>query len=305
MNKSYSQLKTNVGAEVQDTSSAFETITGRFINRRYFQILRAINWKEINVTHTLTMVSGTQNYVLPDDFYKPVSAYDTTNSVKIQLIDLDELYRNYGSEITSTGSVERGVIYDDFVQAQPTSASVLTFTSDSASDTSITVQVRGISDSVETYEEITLNGTSDVNTANSYTQIRGISFSAARVGKVTVTSNSAAVTNAAIPREWLETRYKLFKVHYVPTATATIDLPYIVKPFPLTQTYDYPRLDIADLIELGAIADAWKYKRQFQKAQYYELMFTQQLAEFIFDQENQSGRVQQFAPTTYDKDNLY
>ena len=107
-----------------------------------------------------------------------------------------------------------------------------------------------------------------------------------------------------IGRELLETRYKLIKLHYIPTSGITITLPYIVKPLPLSQDYDYPRLDIADLIELGAISDAWKYKRQFQKAQTYELMFTQQLAEFIFDQENQDS-VQQFKPATFDKSDLY
>ena len=304
MNKTLATLKTNIGGEVQDTSTAFATIIGRFINRRYFQILRAINWKQINTTHTITLASGTQNYVLPDDFYKEVAVYDVTNSMGISVMDLDELYRYYGSSITSNGSVERCSIYEDAVKAQPTSASKLAFVSSSASDTSITAQIRGIASSVETYEEITLTGTSSVETANSYTQIKGISFSSARTGYVTVTSNSAAVTNALIPREMLDTRFKLVKFHYVPTATATINMPYIIKPFPLTQTYDYPLLDIGDLIELGAISDALKYKRQYSKAQTYELMFQQGLAEFVFDQENQN-RVIQFSPNTFDKDDLY
>ena len=71
-----------------------------------------------------------------------------------------------------------------------------------------------------------------------------------------------------------------------------------------TQTYDYPLLDIGDLIELGAISDALKYKRQYSKAQTYELMFQQGSAEFVFDQENQN-RVIQFSPNTFDKDDLY
>ena len=303
-NKTFTQLKDNIGAEIQDTGSDFATIIGRFINRRYFQILRATNWKNINTTHTLTMVSGTQNYVLPDDFYKPVSVHDVTNDLAIEVKELDDLYRYYGNEITDSGSVERCAIYEDAVKAQPTSSSALAFVSSSASDTSITAQIRGISDAVETYETITINGTSTVNTANSYTQIKGISFSKAREGYITVTSNSGAVTNAVIPREMMDTRFKLAKFHYVPTATATINMPYIIKPFPLSQDYDYPLLDVSDLIELGAISDCLKYKRQYSKAQTYELMFTQGLADYIFDQENQN-QVQQFKPSTFDKGDLY
>ena len=306
MNKNFSQLKTNVGGEVQDTSTTFATIIGRFINRRYFQILRAINWKDINTTYTITGVSGTQNYALPDDFYKPVSAYNVTSSNGISLIDLDEFYRNHGSEATSTGEVERAVIYEDAVHAQPPSGgSIVHLHSSDASDTSITIQIRGIVASTETTETLTLNGTLDVTSVNTWQRIKGISFSGERAGHVTLVEDTGGTYLIQyIGRELLETRYKLIKLHYIPTSGITIALPYIVKPLPLSQDYDYPRLDIADLIELGAISDAWKYKRQFQKAQTYELMFTQQLADYIFDQEN-TGVVQQFAPTTYNKDNLY
>jgi hypothetical protein len=85
---------------------------------------------------------------------------------------------------------------------------------------------------------------------------------------------------------------------------ATINVPYYIKPFPLSQDYDYPLIDIADLIEIGAIADAWKYKRQLAKAQMSELMFVQGLSDYIFDQENQN-KVQQFQPATFDRGDLY
>ena len=303
MNKTFTTLKTNVGSEVHDSSSTFATIIGRFLNRRYFQVLRATNWENIYPDATLTMVSGTQNYVLPDDYYKPISVYDVTSSTPISVLTLGDLYRSYGSSIATSGSVERCAIYEDAVQAQPTSASKLAITG-VAADTSQTIQIRGIAGGVEVYETQTLTGATAVASTNTYTRITGISFDAVRTGIVTVTSNSAVVTNATIPLAVLDTRFKLMKFHYVPTTTDTINIPYIIKPSPLSQDYDYPVLDICDLIELGAISDCYKYKGQFQKSQTFELMFTQGLAEFIFDQENQESPFQ-FTPTTFDAQDLY
>ena len=304
-NKSFSVLKENIGGEVQDTSTTFATIIGRFINRRYFQILRATNWKNIKPDYSFATVSGTQNYALPDDFGKEIACTDVTNKLGLAKNDLEELYRLYPEALTAAGSAERYAIYTDVVKAQPTSASVLAIVSSSASDTAITVHIKGIANSVEVYESVTLTGTSAVNSANSYTSIKSISKSAASVGYVTITSNSAAVTNALIPRETLETRYKLIRLHYVPSSVATISLPYIIKPMPLSQTYDYPLLDIGDLIELGSIADAWRYKRQSTKSQQYEILFQQGLQDYIFEMENEPNQITQFSPTTFDKGDLY
>ena len=303
-NKTFTTLKENVGSEVQDTSVAFAIIIGRFINRRYFQILRAINWKNINPAATLTMVSGTQNYVLPYDYGKPVSVYDVTNNMSIAIGTIGDLYRFYGDQITNSGSIERCAIYEDAVMAQPSSASKLAIASASASDTTQTIQISGTASGTEVYETQTLTGTTPVASTYTYTTVKGISFSAVRVGVVTITSNSAAVTNATIPLTNLDVRYKLMKMHYVPTAVATINIPYIINPMPMVNDYDFPVSDIGDLIELGAISDALKFKKQYQKAQVYELMFTQGLADFIFAQENQETPFQ-FSPTTFDQGNLY
>ena len=302
-NKTFTQLKTNIGVEVHDASTAFATIVGRFINRRYFQILRSTNWENICPDATLTTVSGTQNYVLPDDFYKPIDVYDTTNSLPVSVLTLGDLYRSYGSTIATSGSIDSCAIYEDAVQAQPTTASKLAITG-VAADTSQTIQIRGIASNVEVYETQTLTGTTPVESTYTYTRITGISFDAVRTGIVTVTSNSAAVTIATIPLGMLDTRFKLMKFHYVPVTVSTINIPYIIKPSPLAQDYDYPLLDVADLIELGAISDCYKYKGQFQKSQTFELMFTQGLAEFIFDQENKEEPTQ-FTPTTFSAQDLY
>jgi hypothetical protein len=301
MNKSFSVIKGNVGAEIIDTSTTFATILGKIINRRYFQILRAVNWQNINYSYTFNTVAGTQRYALPDDFSKEISCADTTNDTVLNKTTLDELVRNY-QDLDDSGTVQRYAIIEDCVKAQPTAASALAIVSSSASDTTQTVLVRGIVSGAETYESVTLTGTTPANTTKSYTRIKGISKSAATTGYVTITSNSAAVTNAVIPGETLETRYKLALLHYIPSSIYTISMPYVVSPLPLSQDYDYPVIDVGDLIEIGALADAWRYKRQFTKAQTMEILFNQQLQEYIFDKENQPNMIYQFKPEIFNRD---
>jgi len=305
MNKDLGIMATNVGNRVQDTSASFATIIKTFINKRYFQVLRTINWQNINYDYTFTTVSGTQNYVLPDDFGKEISARDTTTGVELARVDYQNLVTAYPDEITDTGSVARYVIYEDVAQEQPTSASVLAIVSSSASDTTQTILIRGITGGVETSETVTLTGVTPVNTTNSYTRIKGESKSAVTTGYITITSNSGTVTQAVMPPKVTEARYRLVKLHYVPTSAVVISLPYIIKPLPMTETNDYPILDIADLLEIGAEADAWFYKRQGSKASAKETVFSVELQQYIFNQENEPNQVMQFHPVTYNKDNLY
>lgn len=304
MNKPFTTIKTNVANDIQDTSTAMLTLIGVWSNNRYFQILRAINWENIRTDYTISVTSGTQDYALPEDFGKEVYILDTTNGNEIGIVTLGDLVRDYPSSITTAGTVQRAVITDDTVLAQPTSSSVIAISTTSASDTTQTVLVRGISSGIETSESVTLNGSS-VNTTNSYTRIKAISKSANTVGKISGTSNSAAVTIFTMSPKVNESRVKKIKFHYSPASSLTVSLPYIVKPLPMTESYDYPVIDIADIIELGTKADAYRYKKQFAKASVLESLFMNGLADIIWEKENQPNKVTQYNPTTYNVDNLY
>jgi len=302
MNKSFSVIKTNVASEVQDTTTSMKSLIGNYINRRYFQILRAINWQNVRDDYSFNTTSGTQDYVLPDDFGKEMYVLESTNGRELSRVDMQDLVRQYPNSISSTGTVYRYVILDDAVENQPSSASTITVVSSSSSDTSQKVLIRGISGSVEITEELSLNGTTNVTSTNSFSRIKAISKDADTVGKITVIAGSTTI--AVLAPKVLESRYKKVRLHYVPTQTLTIKMPYIIKPLPMIEDSDYPIIDIADLIEIGAMADAWRYKKQFAKANSYEILFQSQLADYVWDKENQPNEVTQFKPATFDRDNL-
>lgn len=96
------------------------------------------------------------------------------------------------------------------------------------------------------------------------------------------------------------------RLHPTPSSIIAILMPYIKAPNVLTAATDLPILDMADLaIELGATADAWRTKRQFAKAADFETQYEQVIGEMVWSQENDPNRIVQFAPNTFNKDDLY
>ena len=302
MNKTFLDMQNNVAYEVQDTSTALKTIIKGYLNNRYFQVLRSLNWNCTEPDYSFDTVAGTQDYSLPDDFGKPICVHDDTNNAELAEKEWSVVCSEYPGDTDGSGTVERYSILELPVMAQPSSASVLACVSSSASDTAVTLLVRGISGGVEVNETVSLNGLTPVNTTNQYTRIKAISKNTASVGKVTLTSNSAAVTVAVMPPKMTTAYYKVMRLHYVPSSVITIKCPYIIRPQQMIEDYDYPVIDIADMIELGAKADTWRYKRQFQKGSVFEAQFTVALADHAWDKENKSNQITQFVPQMYSRD---
>lgn len=91
-----------------------------------------------------------------------------------------------------------------------------------------------------------------------------------------------------------------------PTSVIQIIMPYLNAANTLSASTDLPILDMSDLAaELGATADSWRTKRQFEKAADFEVQYEQVISEMIWSQENQPNRVVHFSPNVYPKDSLY
>lgn len=305
INRTFVEMYTNVGTNVQDTSSNTQNIIKDYCNNIYADILRRVNYKNINDSYSFSTVAGTRDYALPYDFYKEVSCYDSTNKIQLARMELQELIDKYIDGINVSGNISRYIILDKFVRSQPTSSSTLSCVSSSAADSTQTIRIKGkTSAGVEVDESITLTGTTPAASANSYTEVISITKSGVTAGYVTITSNSAAVTVAVISSAEIAYRVKVIRLHYTPNSVVTISMPYFTKPLPLSSDYDQPVIDCADIIELGATARTWRYKRQFSKALDYDSLYERSLSEFIWSIENQSNQIRLFNPQTYDRDSV-
>jgi hypothetical protein len=297
MNKTFADMKSNVGLELQDTSNSFNTLIGKFLNRRYFQCLRYVNWDAINPAYTVTTVIGTQDYALPRDFGKAVYAIDTTNNITYEEVMFDDEAGD-PSHIAQQGAANKYTIYESPVAVQPTAASAVTVVSSSASDSSAGITIRGTVGGVERYETLTFNGTTPVVGTLSFTRIISVSKDTT-VGYVTVTCNSQTV--AVIEPERKVVRYKILRFLPIPSAVTTVTIPYHIVPLPLSQDDDVPLIDIDDCLEAGARADGWRYKRQGQKASVEEANYQSLMSDYVYSMENKPNMVQQFKVQPYDR----
>lgn len=304
INRLFVNIVSNVGNNIQDTSSAMQTIIKNYVNDIYFDLLKQVDWQSIDDDYSFNTTAGQSDYVLPYNFGKEIYVYDSTNKIEIAPIDMQQLVRDYSSGINDTGAVQRYLIINKQVRNQPSSSSTLSLVSSSASDSTQTVRIKGIdSNGVELDESVTLNGTSAQVTSNSYTDIVSISKSATTVGRVTITSNSGAVTVAIMSPADLAYRVTAIRLHYTPDSSYTIKVPYIINPMPLSSDYDQPIIDCADVLELGATMKAWRYKRQMAKAVEYERQYKEAVQTLIWSKENSFNVSKSIGVTSYPRDN--
>jgi hypothetical protein len=93
MAKTYAQMKTNVGNFVQDTSSPFATLIGRWINDKYRDIARRGKWSAlIDFDYTFNTVVGTATYDLPTDFEQELFVANTTDGQSLNRMTEGEWY---------------------------------------------------------------------------------------------------------------------------------------------------------------------------------------------------------------------
>lgn len=302
-NRIFVNIYGNVGTNIQDTSTGTQSVIKNYVNDIYFDILKRINWQDIDDDYTFPTVADQQDYVLPTNFGKEVYVFNSSTNTEISPITMQELVRDYAGSLSLSGDVARYIILNKQVRKQPTSSSVLDIVSSSASDSTQVVRVKGTNSlGVELDETVTLTGTTPVNTANSYTEIRSITKSATTTGYITITSNSSAVTVAVLAAADLAYSVNVIRLHYIPTSVQTISLPYLIRPMPMVSDYDQPVLDCADVIELGATMKAWRYKRQFSKATDYERQYERAIDTLVWDKENSYNQGHFFGILPYPRD---
>lgn len=185
--------------------------------------------KSLIISRILSTVSGQWNgYVVNDteiDFIKKAFIHEENQPIDIVPVEiLEERFPDpdvLTPGATSMLAVERVVP----VLTQPTSASVVTVVSSSASDaTPLTVTVTGLVSSVRQQETITLTGITSAAGTKSFTEIFSIQKSGVAVGKITCTSNAGVVTLCNISPSALGSRYLMIRVNPTPAGVYDITL---------------------------------------------------------------------------------
>jgi hypothetical protein len=302
-NKRFSDIYGAVQSETRDTSSSFQTIAKRYCNDGYEEILRRLiqsNVVEQNRTFSLTTVAGTRSYTAPYDMGEVVYCLDTTNGKEVSVGNENDIYSKYPTAINTTGVpfliVPRA---DSNLRVQPLVPNTIRIGSDSASDTTQSVFLRGISGSAEFYESVGLSGTTTATSVNSYDYLLEAIKSASTVGKVTITYITDATIASLISPESFFERYKVLEFYYVPAGSYTYTIRYRRQIKPMSQDNDIPIVDVAQGIEFFGIARAWEYKRQLATATYFMNKFETWYTNYVTDLGK--NQVQQFDIMPYSR----
>lgn len=211
--------------------------TANNVLRRFYTKLKLVAEKD---STTLSTTSATSLYYLDPRVMNIVNMRETTDQQSLEYYSRKDFEKDYPYPAsTETGQPSIYVPLRKLrVTVQPTSASALSIASSSASDTAVYVVVNGLSSGIRKTERLLLTGTSTVTSSNSYTELYAISKDAT-VGTVTVTSNSAAVTNISLlPAESFKEHWEV-RLHQIPDSTYTIEYTFNVIPWSMVNDEDY------------------------------------------------------------------
>lgn len=301
MNKTFTSMKTAVGNQIQDTSADMLTLIGGYLNDRQTEIKQRLkNCLMQTARLDYSVSASTEDIVLPEDCGEIISVLDKTNQLQLEEITNQQWVNKYYGSIDTSGTVSRYMVYDSHVRAQPSADGVVTVVSSSAADTTQTIYVRLIdANGRETSESITLTGTTPANGTLTASRILGISKSAVTAGSITITRDT--VTLAVMSPDVVISRVKLLRFASAPVSAFTCEIIYVQDFLPMKNAYDYPFIDCCEALEAGATADAWRFKRQFQKASDYEQIYEKKVANIAYNYEAHPNKVTMFNPMTYNR----
>lgn len=163
---------------------------------------------------------------------------------KMRYVTENEFYSSCIDSLVTYTPTHYHMWDQNMVITQPTSASIVTLSSSSAADTTQTVTVFGTVSGYPDFETITLNGTSSANGAKSFSSVERVAKNASTTGRVTATTNSAAVTVAVMPvgNTTDGIAYKKIKVFPLPDAAFPISVYFYKQPYRLVNDADVHEL---------------------------------------------------------------
>lgn len=245
----------------EDAGDDFETQVKVWVNRYYFALLDELDVGEDRREFSLTTVSGTSKYGMPQPVSQVLNFEDPTNDKRVPVISAREFDERYPGN-TDSGEPDVAYPYGVFgVQKQPATAGLLSVESSDATDNfGHAVVVRGFSSTVDTREEVTLNGTTAVETTKSYDAGNGVerfvrkTDSGATFAGDVVLKDVDDVEIGRIPAYWDDTAtYQWYEFFPIPSSAITYTVRALMHKPPLLNDEDWPDLprDMHDLLITG------------------------------------------------------
>jgi hypothetical protein len=282
--KTFTLMKANVGYMCEnDTSSAFATLAGRWLNDRYKDVWNRYNWSDtINNGYTLTLVNGTANYNLPADFEQEIAVVDITDGIQIKRYNERYWWRERG-ESYSGGSITNGTswaykILREKLKSDGSGFGVLQFDPTPANTHTIAMPYKRICG-----ELISISGECTTNTTNKVIASAS-TFITSGVTKGMRLKNTTDRTYSIVSSVDSETQLTM-DTDVCPDGNETFE----INTTPAIRNICY-------ILECGAISDGLLYKKQYAKASDFLQKYEYELAKRIGEENKAPNQMHQWIP---------
>jgi len=226
------------------------TMVKAAMNRQYRYMLNMANADEERREFSLTTVASTSKYGLPLYVKEILNIDDGTNDKNIFTTSARQYDLTYPGT-SSSGTPDLAYIVGKYgAQAQPSSAEKLKVVSSSTSDGSnFEVRINGFVSGVLTTEVVTMDGTTEVATSNTFDangiertvkdQAEGFSWT----GNVTIKGNTSGTTFSVIPQWWESPTYLWIEFHPIPSSVLTYTVRALMRKPDLVNDEDWAEID--------------------------------------------------------------
>lgn len=257
---------------------------------------------ELKGQFDFTSVSSTALYFMPSDFQKANRLYDITNNKLIQILPEETYFDGNIANIADAIEGDVNVAYPKEVVGVKvqvsTSGDTVKIKSSSTSDVNTSsstqrVRVEGYLDSDLTivgYENISLNGTTEVDGIITFFKITHFSKSLNTVGFVSLL-NSSSTTLGVLGQNERVAFYKAFRLGLIPDDSSTIFRVLYKKKFnKLVEDEDYPFVEADDYLIFHAVSLAMQQdKESAQGTQLMQQKANEALVGILLNQKTKLG----------------
>lgn len=257
--------------ETGDTSTT-KTVVDNAINEAHQRRCSSYNWSWMlwPQAETITLTASQQYYSLHEQVDRIVYLYNRTTKTYLKALPFRNIEPLGQNVLDATTGEKFHFIGLSPVENQPSSSSVITIVSTSAADTgaSYAVKVRGETATGIQTETINPNGTTPAAGSVSFTRILGVTLTAAWAGRLTMTSNSAAVTNLTLNAGEYGRQFPQIFLTWSPSSADVLEYKFYRKPFVLTNDYDIPDIPFpySKILVYDALLEIAAYNGQMDGA---------------------------------------
>lgn len=266
--KTFKQMQDNVLAWMADSNdTTMRALVKQALNQAQTQVLTAEQFDFLLASGSLSVVSGQQAYVLPDNWQQGLWIRNQTTREYLEEIPAKTIIEaEDGWPSTDDGNVDRfSLMSVATVKAQPSSASVITVTPSGGSEAAANgIVVQGLDASGNWIEEVLSSGSpwASLSTTTAFKRVDNI-IKTGSTWTRTITATAGSTTLLALLAAEFAKQYQVLELVKIPTTSATLEYQYYVKPIGLV--YDNQASQIPspfeDILEYDALIKMQGYTR--------------------------------------------